>query len=405
MGKRYGRRRRRWAPPRPVLWKRSEPHIGVLDLGDHAAPGWQITHGLDAVVEELGVNVAATVTPETIDSVDVVLASMLSPLDIVRLVAALPERPRAKLVVGGQGAYAVRSYRHLVERVMFGRAEGAVDRVVLGDDPGPWVYRYEIDPGMTGRYLIRQAQRLLPGERSVGCPGRCTFCQYAATRRKMLGGDYDPGTHGAHILEDRWQHVRLRAGYGTTALDGWSEATRRRVRKPVSDAEIVEGLERIIRGLDKNAVLKTYMIVGYPWETVESVREDVRRFRELLGRVRIPAHRSGDLWMPVLVTPFSPEPLTALERERAQLVHWRREVWSTKPDRALINRDGLTAFVSPIMVGPLTLYRRVAANRGMDPDTLRRVAAARTLEQALEIGGPIHEAGAGWYVSDHLRPA
>jgi len=50
----------------------------------------------------------------------------------------------------------------------------------------------------------------------------------------------------------------------------------------------------------------------------------------------------------------------------------------------------------------LTLYRRVAVNRGASVDQLRGIAAAKTIDEAVAIGGELHAAGAGLRISDVL---
>lgn len=388
------------APPQPSLFKRSDIRVAVLSLGDRQGRSHQFTYGLDAVCDELTVNVMRTVTPETVDDCDIALCSLCSPQDTLALACALDRRPQSKLIVGGHGVYPFREWRHLTHRIAFGRVEDAVDDCILGDSALPWCYDYDRDKDLIGHYVIRQARRLLKGESSVGCNGACKFCQYRATRRQF-GGAYGNSNRGAAVLEDRWENVKAQPGQQTTALDGLSEATRKRVGKPVDDDQIVDKLTWCLRRIAGIMRLKVFMIVGYPWETADSVREDLLRLRDVLSRVR-PGPCGGRIMMMVTWTPFSPEPLTPMEDEPANIdTNWR-DIILHDDYRCIFDSPHLNAFSLPQIPGPLTLYRRVAVNRGATVEQLRGIAAAKTIEEAVAIGGDLHAAGAGLRVSDVL---
>ena len=387
--------------PQPSLFKRSDIIIAVLSLADGRNRSHQFTYGLDAVCDELSVNVMRTVTPKTIDDCDIALCSLCSPNDTMALVCALDHRPKSKLIIGGHGVYPFRSWRQITHRIAFGRVEDAVDDCVLSDAALPWCYDYDRDPDLTGRYVIRQARRLLRGEQSVGCNGACKFCQYGATRRRF-GGAYGNSNRGSVVLEDRWENVNAQPGAQTTALDGLSEATRKRVGKPVDDAQIIDKLSWCLNRVSGIIRLKVFMIVGYPWETAESVKHDLLHLRDVLGRVR-PGPQCGRIMMLVTWTPFSPEPLTAMEDEPANISTNWRDIILHDDYRCIYDSDHLNAFSLPQIPGPLTLYKRVAINRGATVDQLRGIAGAKTINDAVAIGGDLHEAGAGLRVSNVLH--
>jgi hypothetical protein len=399
-GKRSQRKQIR--PPQPSLFKRNTPRIAVLHLGDGKKQrGHQFTYGLDAVCDELSVNIWGVVSPQAIDDYDIVLCSLCSPEDTLALACSLDRRPQSKLIVGGQGVYPFRAWRHLTHRIAFGRAEDAVDSCVLGSEPLAWCYDYDRDPALSGRYLIRQARRLLKGESAVGCQGACKFCQYRATRR-LYGGRYHAAGRGYHVNEDLWSNVQIKSGHQTTALDGLSEATRRKVGKPVSDEQIVAKLDEILAtDLGAACCLKVFQIVGYPWETPDSVRSDILHFRQVLGRVK-PGPHNGRVLMMITVTPFSPEPLTQMEDEPANIEDNWRDILLHDDLRCIFDSPHLNAFFLPQIPGALTLYRRVAVNRGASVEQLRGIAAAKTIEDAVAIGGDLHAAGAGLRVSNVL---
>lgn len=54
------------APPQPSLFKSNDVRVGVLSLGSGKGRSHQYTYGLDAVCDELSMNVLRTVTPSTV---------------------------------------------------------------------------------------------------------------------------------------------------------------------------------------------------------------------------------------------------------------------------------------------------------------------------------------------------
>ena len=109
------------SPSQPSLFKSNTPRVGVLQLGDGHGRSHQFTYGLDAVCNELSVNVTRTLTPETVNDCDIALCSLCSVQDTLALVCALDERPKSRLIVGGHGVYPFVAWRHLVHRIAFGR--------------------------------------------------------------------------------------------------------------------------------------------------------------------------------------------------------------------------------------------------------------------------------------------
>lgn len=106
--------------------------------------------------------------------------------------------------------------------------------------------------------------------------------------------------------------------------------------------------------------------------------------------------------MLIVNTPFSPEPLTEMEREPANIeVDWRG-ILLRKDLVTLIDEPHINAWCLPQIPGPVTLIRRVAVNRGGDVDTLRRLSMARDIDEAASIAGHLAARNAGRYVSDVL---
>jgi len=371
-------------PPQPSLFKTSGIGVAVITMGDGEKRSHQYTYGLDNVVRELSCNVTRVCHISEITTIrePVSLIGLTSPMDTYRLLCNVNRLPtNTRLIIGGQGAYSFLSFSDVVHRICFGRAEGLCDEIVVGDSDLDFCY----DNGMQqNKYMVRQAQYLLPGESSVGCRGRCKFCQYSATRRFMGDGDYNPTSNGTNITEDRWKDILPKSGRQTTALDGWSERTRKRVGKPVSDDEIVETLNKIISTIDGTMTLKVFQIIGYPWESPNTIKDDLSSFREILSRVK---PGKGRIFMMILNTPFSPEPLTRMCNEPAQIDYNWRDILLSKENRSLIDVPHLNAYMLPQIGGNLTLYKRVAINRLIDRDKLIRIWGAKDIDTAISIGG------------------
>lgn len=365
-------------------------------------------YGLSVVLEELNYHVE-TCTPETMNDYDIVLYSVTSPIDQLSMVEAMPPRNHRSctVVVGGQGAYPIWAISDHVDRVMFGRAESVASNVCLTDELYPFVYDARSDPHIDGHYTVRRHTALSAQEGSVGCKLGCLFCQYTYTRAYEGNGrnHYQAGNQGHRVAEDTFVSLPLDTpGHKTTALDGWSESTRRRVRKGITDNYIAAKIERAVREITGTINLKVFQIVGYPWETAESVNRDIEHMRDVLAAADPPQKHDGRVLIMFLNTPFSPEPLTPMEDDPANVyTDWRATILgSSGRGRPVYKGRNVEAFILPQIHKPLSLLRRVAVNRGASADTLRLLNRAKTVEDGMEIVPGIWEAGAGLRVSDYL---
>lgn len=374
--------------------KRLSPVIDPLAPGEYpvsvvdryAGRGQQYTYGLDHVVRHSRAFVTEVIkNKKDIKKVQnpYILMGLTSPLDVYALVDFAEHRPfDSRLVVGGFGATPFLSYREVVDSIFFGRAEGLEDLSIRG------CTRYHYVGGTNSLPIyIRRPRFLIPGETSLGCQGVCAFCQYRAVRPFFGSGDYSPNTLGHKVVEDRWQDIQSKTGNQTTALDGFSEYTRRKIRKPISDDEIVETLTRVLQEINGIMRLKVFLILGYPWETLESVRHDLSEFRKLLSKVKPKADGSSRIMMMVTTTPFSPEPLTDMELLPANIeINWNHFV-KQEDVKCIVDFPHLNAFFLPQVPGPLLLYKRVAVNRASSFAVISRLKKAKNIDEAVKIGG------------------
>jgi hypothetical protein len=367
-------------------------------------------YGLSVIIDELGGNVG-TCTPKTMDNWDVVLYSITSPVDQISMAAELPDnsqRKRSRLIVGGQGAYPIWALSTMTDRVCFGRAEKAANAICIEREPLPFCYDAAGDPKIVKRYQIRASSGLYSQEGSLGCKQACTFCQYTYTRETVGQSDtsaYNAGSQGHKVDEDTIATVDLtKPGRITTALDGWSEATRRKVRKGVTDSFFARRLRTATESINGTIVLKVFQIVGYPWETVDSLNADIEHMREVLASADLATKQNGRVVIMFVNTPFSPEPLTPMQDERAAVdINWRHAlIGQTSRCRNVYTGTNIEAFILPQISGPLSLLRRVAVNRGATREQLIEFGRAKTIQDAQQIMPGIWEHGAGKRVTEYL---
>jgi len=312
--------------------------------------------------------------PAAINQFEFVLVSLTSVMDVENLIYSIevygPAERNCKIIIGGFGVINIKLIVTYIDIAAFGRAEGQINNIIAGQRYANVWYKSN-DPDVSGQYTIRQPKALVEGERSVGCRNKCTYCQYTHVRRSVDGpAKYDPGMT---IQETDWSGLDItKAGRYNSAWDGWSDETRRRVRKPVSNATI----ESKLLGLDINGVnIKVYMIVGYPWETMESVLDDIENTTVMLQK--IDAQMRGKVYLSFLCTPFSPAPMTPMACDAADI----ETNWRDIGGRVLFKGEHIRAYISPFISGGYLLTKRVMINRAQtgDIDLFKRVAFSREL--------------------------
>lgn len=362
-----------------LITTHKKARIGVMVMTEWAGRESGQSVGLSAILGELR-EPWEYCPPAFINQYAYVLVSLTSVTDIETLIFNMevnaPKEKNCVIIAGGFGVVNINLIIPYIDVAVFGRAEGQINEIITGHSPAN-VWRKADDPCWEQQYTLRQPRYLVKGERSVGCHNKCHFCQYTHTRRSI--GDaarYDPGMR---IQETDWHGLEVaEAGRYTTAWDGWSDDTRRKVNKPVTDSSIIDKLITIGNaGIEGTVMMKVFQIVGYPWETMASVREDIRRTGELLRE--IDRAISGRITITFLLTPFGPEPLTPMENDPANIDADWRELNNLR----VCNGDNLKATILPFTTGPYTLLKRMMINRARygDTETFKRVAYSKELLQ------------------------
>lgn len=324
-------------------------------------------NGLKYILSELAYNYEI-INITQIKDYDYVLCSLTSVMDIENLVYVFetykPHKGNCKIIVGGSGCINITSIYDYIDIAVFGRAEGQINDIINGVEFDN-VWKKEKDPEIEGKYFIRQAVNLLPFETLIGCRNKCSFCQYTWTREYKGEGNYSPVN--APFPEDDWRGLTIEnSGRYLTAWDGLSEKTRFKVNKRISDDDIREKIISWYRfNREKVVNLKIYNIIGYPWETADSISSDLINLRNIFHECDQKRGGPGNrVLIMMMFTPFSPEPLTPMELLKPNIdIIWRdffekhgRNIYGDK------NTD-IECFILPQINSSYTLAKRVMINR------------------------------------------
>jgi len=306
-------------------------------------------------------------TLATVKDYDFALFSITAPEDITTFLKAIKlgeyKKGNCFVVAGGAGCINICSIYDFIDMAVFGRAEGQSLKII-GKQKSENIWVKKEDPNLENSYIVRQVNSLHDDENGCcGCRNKCFFCQYTWTR-KLVGKNYSAGRDGYTINEEDFKSLCIdKPGRYTTGIDGLSFETRKRVNKGfVTDELIREKFEKAIaNGHEKAIMLKLFGIVGYPWETVQTAREDAKKFGELFDGIN-EKYSKGRLMAAMHLTPFSPEPLTPMEHVPVNVkTNWRRCFGGRS--YPLINNDRINIFIGPYTTTSPTLSRRVLINR------------------------------------------
>lgn len=300
---------------------------------------------------------------------DYALYSLISPLDqknIIYNLRWIKNRSKVKVIVGGAGLTNIRLISNLIDIAVFGRAEGQINDII-SDKMLPNVWRKEDDPHISKKYEYRQALYLLPQESNVGCPNKCHFCQYSYTHKLFKKTDrYDSESNLLYSgSEDDFRHLKITDGrHHISAIDGVSEYSRKRVNKLILNKDITKKMREINDNeINTRQSLKLYTICGYPWEYPG--REYLTELEDVF-RKGDAAKKRNNVNVFLLFTPFSPEPLTPMQRMKPDLkTNWRDELTKKRP-YILYDGNNTKVYIHQYILTNYALLERVLINRGWE---------------------------------------
>jgi radical SAM superfamily enzyme YgiQ (UPF0313 family) len=153
-------------------------------------------------------------------------------------------------------------------------------------------------------------------------------------------------------------------------IDGLTEATRRRVNKPITNDMIVEYFKLFIeRG---HIYFKMFYIFGYPWEQPA----DFDEFAGLMDDLRTVTRPPKNLIVRIKWTPFIPQPCTPLAEAKAKYdfdMVDRITVWHALNDRPrLASRRNWYFSSDGVLMGPENHRRQCELAAGDETLLLRK---------------------------------
>jgi hypothetical protein len=243
--------------------------VGRDGRSDYSFDGLGL-RGLQSVITNCTYKVLPCSSNE-IDNFDAVLVTLTSYHDVLNLVAHVPLKRKALIVVGGPACSNLNPLLDSIDIANFGRCDGSKINRILSGEKMPSVWRKTDDSEFEKEYTVDggDVTGLGINEFSYGCRQKCAFCFYSWWNKhtsNQSGQEYSSGfaDHEDFIQSLDW-HKCIRGG--VTAIDGCTEETRLRVGKLIRSDDIRCSLLK--SNLVNTSVLlrcKIYGIVGYPWE-------------------------------------------------------------------------------------------------------------------------------------------
>jgi len=285
-----------------------------------------------------------------------------------------PNKNKCKIILGGSGVTNIKLFKDYIDIVCFGRGENQILDILNHKELSNVWYK-DTDPNLSQIYHIRQAQEIIEDEApTVGCLQKCAFCLYSYTHKpfnynKLTSYQSAKDRLAPASVEDDFRHLKVKDGRNyTTALDGFSELTRKVINKPITDEDILTKIEDIYKqGIRKDMHVKIYMIAGFPWETWNTTIRDINHFVSLLKS----ADRSRQqmkLRFFLQVTPFMPEPLTPMQYMKPSLdVNWRNLSLYYRKSK-IYEGNNLEAIIYPYIPAQLNILKRMYVNRATEAD-------------------------------------
>jgi len=296
--------------------------------------------------------------PEQLNQYDNILVPITSVYDIENLIFSLetrgPENRTGKIIIGGAGVHNIRAAKEYIDVAVWGRAEGQINFILSGADYQN-VWRKENDPDLCGEYEYGKYSYLVKGEGGCGCKMRCHYCQYSWTRKTKQHYTAQGGKH----VEDFWNYLDITvSGFYITAFDGLTEETRVRVNRPLKDSDIMETINTTLDTVTGGVMLTCNCIVGFPWETPETVLRDLAALVKMVAR----ADRKSDanIYLRMKLNPFSAEICTPMQYEKASCEYSYTDY--IKPG-TLYDGESVTVTILPGLTSGFAVIKRMLVNR------------------------------------------
>jgi len=228
----------------------------------------------------------------TINDYTDIIVSITSYYDILNIIRNIPITRKCKIHIGGPGVNNIRGILPYIDTAWFGRCDfGEINGIIDGDQFES-LWRKTKDQYFENKYSVSVTKKeglsyVGENETSVGCKQKCHFCHYSWWNG-YIEKDEKSYKSGARSYEDFFQSLDWARGSAITGLDGMTEYTRKRVKKPISYKKIKEKLleSNKITDREKNLRLKIYSVIGFPWEKKNEISKcDLIRALEEVGHM------------------------------------------------------------------------------------------------------------------------
>jgi len=271
----------------------------------------------DDYLLKYGGNFIPKTSLDEIKRYDVAFLSLTSVQEVESFIKGVDKddyrKNRCKIIAGGAGCINIYSIIDYIDIAVFGRCDNSQIIDILNGKYAENVWVKENDFECSGSYKVGEFKE--PKKHfetgSIGCRRDCYYCQYTNVRTHD-NKPYSPQKGAAET--DIWASDFTTPRVYTTAIDGLTEKTRMMVNKPITDKYLVKKISSFYSEGNRNRTIgiKLYNIVGYPWETPETVENDFKTIVEMLSKID---RRTGKWRCNISFqnTPFSPEPLTPMQ--------------------------------------------------------------------------------------------
>lgn len=287
-------------------------------------------YGLNYIISEIDKkkNEISYVSNMNINSVDYCLISITSYYDIFNLRKELKGKIiTTKIIIGGAGIINLQSVYDIADIVVIGRGEGIINKIFDNENiKGVWYKKR--DANISSLYPIRQASKLINikgyEEKEVGCSNKCKFCQYG-WKFKIMNNDNNY-SGGYNNREDTINNLdfslcnRRTAPRLNSAIDGFTENTRKKINKKITNEDITNKLFEIYDQKQSYFALKLYAIIGFSWEK----KIELQEFFESVKKADKKSLKKLNIFL--ISTHFVPMPITPFEGESVNLYDFRDEV-------------------------------------------------------------------------------
>jgi hypothetical protein len=318
-------------------------------------------YGFNYIISEIDTELyeISYVSSASINSVDFALISITSFYDVYNIRKELfGKNVTCKLIFGGSGISNIQSLSDLAYAICIGRGETLINDILEGKPLESVWYKDSTEKIKMGQPKELKKIKDLE-EKEVGCRNKCKFCQYGWKFKAL--SDSSNYNSGYNSREDTITNLdfslcnRRTAPRLNSAIDGFTEKTRKIIGKVILNEDITNKFKEIYSQEQSYFALKLYAIVGFSWE--RSIELD--EFFEAVERADKESDKKLNVFL--ISTHFVPMPFTPMECEPINLHNFRDEVIKNK--YGYKGKSINVYYPGSQMTSPMTAIEQTIVNR------------------------------------------